>query len=75
MIWWFFAPLAFVGFLVLVAILLRWVLAPLACGKSRYLSHLRGDSAIQLLREKYAKGEITKEQFDEMYRNLKSNQA
>ena len=75
MIWWIFAPFVFVGFLVLVAFLLRWVLSPLACRANGYWHSWRGDSAIQLLREKYARGEVSKEQFDEMYRNLRNNQS
>jgi uncharacterized membrane protein len=31
---------------------------------------LQHDGALQILRERYAKGEITKEQFDQMRRDL-----
>ena len=30
----------------------------------------RGESALEILRKRYARGEITKEQFDQMRRNL-----
>ena len=30
----------------------------------------RGDSAIEILRQRYARGEITKEQFDQMRRDI-----
>lgn len=32
----------------------------------------RGDSALDILRERYARGEITKEQFDQMRRDLEA---
>jgi putative membrane protein len=45
-----------------LVILIRWVVTQSKEG--------RGDSAIEILRQRYARGEITKEQFDTMKRDL-----
>ena len=44
--------------------------APVASGSGRQLP--TADSALEILRERYAKGEITKEQFDQMLNDLNS---
>lgn len=41
---------------------------PSCCGGSK--GHAMGDGAETLLRERYAKGEITKEQFEQMKKDL-----
>ncbi len=48
---------------------IRWLFA--ASGRSS-ANHTSSDNALGILRERYAKGEINKSQFDEMKANLNS---
>jgi putative membrane protein len=71
--WWLgwpFIPLLF--FLIFFG--LRWIFWG-GCGWARGCGYYRQyyDSAFENLRERFAKGEITKEQFDDMVRNLREN--
>jgi putative membrane protein len=43
-------------------------------GGYRYRRWYRNDDAYQILRERYAKGEITKEQFEQMMRDLQHHE-
>ncbi len=67
---WLFIPLIF--FLIFFG--LRWIFWR-GCGWARGCWYYRQyyDPALEILRERFAKGEITKEQFDDMVRNLKEN--
>ena len=47
-----------------LVVLIRWLI-----GQSR---EARSDSALEILRQRYARGEISKEQFDAMRRDLSS---
>lgn len=72
MAWWFFFPIAFfVGFVFIVVMI---VLAATTMISGRGLwsksTSERSDSAFQIIRERYAKGEITKEQFEQMTKDL-----
>ena len=68
----FFFPFGWVfGFLILF-LLLRWIFWPWGWGsRRRYLGHL---DEYHILRVRYARGEITKEQFDQMTRDLQESQ-
>ena len=79
-VWW---PFSVVGVSLLLLILLGWVLlhvAPLVLAiivavlgirwLKRSLDSSRSDPAITTLRERYARGEITKEEFDTKLRDL-----
>jgi putative membrane protein len=60
--WFLFVPLVFVGFFALRLFWWgRWA------GPGWYY---REDTAMQVLRERFARGELTKEQFEEMRRDL-----
>jgi putative membrane protein len=79
-VWW---PVSVIGAGLLLLILLGWVLlhvAPLVLAivvavlgirwLKRSLDSSRSDPAIATLRERYARGEITKEEFDAKRRDL-----
>ena len=60
----------FIGIILLLLIIFwvaRWN------GRSRSASYLYHDKADEILRERYAKGEITKEQFEQMIQDLKQH--
>jgi len=61
--------LIFILFLVFLG--LRFLLWPI--GYRRYGRAWRYDPAMDTLRQRYARGEITKEQFDQMTRDLEQN--
>ncbi len=72
-IWLFFGFFLFFG-------LLRWLFFPWHWGGyyRRYgygYGYGRGDDATLILRERYARGEITKDQYDAMMRDLSQQQA
>ena len=67
---WGWGMMAGAGFLMLLfwilvivglVVLVRWVIGSSSGGESR---------ALTILKERYAKGEITKEQFDQMKRDI-----
>jgi len=60
--WFFFIPLFFAGFFVLRFFFWGW------WGGRGWYYH--GDTATQVLRERFARGEITKEQFEQMRKDL-----
>lgn len=63
--WFFFFPLIFLAFFAF-----RWFFwGCWGWGRGRYYGEYF-DPALIMLRERYAKGEITKEQFDQMTRDL-----
>ncbi|MBI3000418.1 MAG: SHOCT domain-containing protein [Deltaproteobacteria bacterium] len=69
--WWgwgfgmMFMMFLFWGLIIVgLVVLIRWLI-----GQSR---EARSDSALEILRQRYARGEISKEQFDAMKRDLSS---
>ncbi len=73
MAWWFFFPVAFFGGLILVVVLVALAGLTIFSSKGPWSGkyYSRGpDSALQIIRERYAKGEITKEQFEQMTKDL-----
>ena len=69
--WWFFPFSIFFLFIVLF-IVSRLVLWPMGWGGRRRYWCGYGD-ANEILRQRYARGEITKEQFDQMKRDLEQH--
>ncbi len=68
MAWWFLFPIVLLGGLLAIAIVTN--IALWAGGGRNASSSGRTDSAIQIIRERYAKGEITKDQYDHMRKDL-----
>ena len=66
----FFFPFGFLFFFLIVILLGRLLFAPWGRGWRQGGPYHR-DEATDILRSRYAKGEITKEQFDQMTRDLK----
>ena len=66
---WFFFPFGFIFFIFIVFALSRLLFWPWAWGWRRSYGY-RHDEARDILRQRYAKGEITKEQFAQMMRDL-----
>ena len=60
LLWW---VLVIVGFIVLV----RWV-----AKKNRTQEHHAGKSALEILQERYAKGEINKQEYEDKLKDLKN---
>ncbi len=72
MAWWIFFPIAFfVGFILVLTLisLAAWTVLSGRWSASKP-GVMKIDSAIQITRERYAKGELTKEQFDQMTKDL-----
>jgi len=69
-----FFPFGFFGFFWIFAVFwfIRWAFWPWrGYGPRRYWRY--SDQAYYILRERYARGEITKEQFDQMTRDLQQH--
>lgn len=66
---WYFFPFGFVVFFIFLFLIGRMLFWPWGWGGRRgyWYSH---DGAAEILRERYAKGEITKDQFEQMSRDL-----
>lgn len=74
---WGIGPfLAFFGLFILLVLFLLFVgfifTWPLRSWRFRHQWRYRFDSAYMILRERYAKGEITKEQYEQMMKDLQS---
>lgn len=68
----FFFPFGFLFFFFIIFALGRLLFWPWGWGWRRGYWH-HHDGAGEILRERYAKGEITKEQFDQMMRDLEQH--
>ena len=66
--WWFF-PFGFFFFFIAIFFVSRLIFWPIGWGWRRRYWYGYGD-AHEILRQRYARGEITKEQFDQMNRDL-----
>lgn len=72
-----FFPWAFFGFFWIFAVfwVVRWLFFPWRWGyRRRYWGGWGyGDNSFYILRERYARGEITKDQYDQMMRDLQQH--
>ncbi len=57
--------------ILLIFAVMRWIFWPWGWASRRRL--WRGDEAIYILKERYARGEITKEQFEQMMHDLEQH--
>ncbi len=62
--WWWWGPLWSLLWFALLGLLVYWIVRSLASGASGR------DRALEVLRERYARGEIDKETFERMKRDL-----
>ena len=72
MAWWIFFPITlFAGFVLVVTLLslAAWTVVSGKWSANRY-GQAKIDSALQITRERYAKGELTKEQFEQIKKDL-----
>lgn len=74
MAWWFFFPIAFFfGGLILIVVLITLAAITIFSNRGSWSGRSysgRVDPALQIIKERYAKGEITKEQFEQMTKDL-----
>jgi putative membrane protein len=63
----FLGPLMMIVFLVVAAMILAWVARALGAGGR---SSARGESALDILRERFARGEIDRNEYEERKRLL-----
>jgi putative membrane protein len=71
--WWFFFPFGFFFIFFILFFVGRFIFWPWGWGWRRRYWYGYGD-AHEILRQRYARGEITKEQFDQMTRDLEQHQ-
>jgi len=67
--WWFFFPFGIFFLFIALFFVGRLFFWPMGWGRRRYMY---GD-ANEILRRRYARGEITKEQFEQMKRDLEQH--
>jgi putative membrane protein len=67
--WWFFFPFGFIFFFLFVFFIARLVFLPWGWGWRRSYGYHRDDS-YYILRQRYARGEISKDQYEQMMRDL-----
>ena len=67
---WFLGPLFMIGFLVLAAMMVLLLVRWLGGGPGHSAHSGRRDTSIDILKERFAKGEIDKEEFEERRRIL-----
>jgi putative membrane protein len=70
--WWFFFPFGFIFIFFIIFVVSRLIFWPWGWGYRRgYWYH--HDEAADILRQRYARGEITKQQLDQMMRDLEQH--
>ena len=70
--WWFFFPFGIFFLFIVLFFVSRLIFWPMGWGWRRRYWYGYGD-AHEILRQRYARGEITKEQFDQMKRDLEQH--
>jgi putative membrane protein len=67
---WFFFPFGFIFFFFIIFFAFRFVFRPWGWGGYGYRGWGHYGDPVDILKRRYARGEITKEQFDQMLRDL-----
>jgi putative membrane protein len=72
---WFFFPFGFIIFFLLIFFVVRLVFWPMGGwgGRRRYGYHYGYGDSREILRRRYAMGEITKDQYEQMMRDLEQH--
>jgi putative membrane protein len=70
--WWFFFPFGFIFFFFIIFAIGRLLFWPWRWGYRSHYWHGH-DEAADILRQRYARGEITKDQFAQMMRDLEQH--
>lgn len=70
--WWFFFPFGFIFFVFVLFFIGRLLFWPWGWGGRRNYWY-RHDEAYYIIRQRYARGEITKDQYDQMMRDLEQH--
>ena len=70
---WFFFPFGFIFIFFIIFVVGRLLLWPWGWGWRRGYWYHYGD-AREILRQRYARGEVTKDQFEQMMRDLEQHQ-
>ncbi len=72
--WWFFFPFGFIFIFILIFFVARLVFFPWGWGRGwRRGYYYRYGDAREILRQRYASGEITKDQYEQMMRDLEQH--
>ncbi len=71
---WVFFPIGFILFFFLAFVLVRALFWPWGWGMRRRHWYYH-DEALDILRQRYARGEISKEQYDQMSRDLEQRSS
>lgn len=66
--WWFFFPFGFIFFFIFIFFIGRLLFWPWGWRRGYYWNY--GGDAKEILRRRYARGELSKDQFDQMMRDL-----
>jgi putative membrane protein len=67
--WWYFFPFGFIFFFIIVFFVSRLLFLPWGWGRRGGYWYGYGDPK-DIIKRRYARGEITKDQFDQMMRDL-----
>ncbi len=70
--WFLVMPIGLIVLVIVGYVIWRGVGWGSGCGSGRYGSYTEQDNALEILRQRYARGEISKEQFEQMKRDLVS---
>ncbi len=57
---------------IIILVIIIWGVIKIVSSTSNKPQHHSGDDALEILKKRYARGEITKEQYDQMRKDLQS---